>query len=120
RETDTRATWGSPSVSADGRFVAFHSYSTNLIASDNNGSVLDVFVTDMDPLAVTPVSLISVSGAGDQSDADRQDASISADGRFVAFASSATNLDTNLFPTLPHIYLRDTLGGTTTFISKNT
>ena len=83
-----------PSISADGRFVAFDSYATNLVAGDTNGFE-DVFVADR---MTGAVERVSVTTAGVQGDRNSRFASISADGRYVAFESSATNLvagDTN-------------------------
>jgi Tol biopolymer transport system component len=86
----------SPSISANGRFVGFHSYSTTLIGADANGFV-DVFVRDRDAATTRRVS---VSSAGTEGDANSFGPSISANGRFVAFYSSASTLvggDTNGF-----------------------
>ena len=82
------------SISADGRFVAFDSSATNLVAGDTNG-VDDVFVHDRQ---TGTTERVSVDSAGAQGNGSSHEASISADGRFVAFGSSATNLvagDTN-------------------------
>ena len=82
------------SMSADGRFVAFYSEARNLVPNDNNNQT-DVFVRD---LATGTTELISVSTAGVQGNDVSFDPSISADGRFVAFASEAKTLvagDTN-------------------------
>ncbi len=84
----------SPSISADGRYVAYQSNDPTFIAGDTNGKY-DVFVTDH-LLGIT--ERISVSGLGAQSDGDSTAASISADGRLVTFVSTASNLvpgDTN-------------------------
>ncbi len=92
----TEGDGGSPlsSLSADGRFVAFHSYASNLVGGDTNGD-FDVFVHDRHTGATTRVSVASDGTEGnDWSEVP----SISADGRFVAFRSSASNLvggDTN-------------------------
>jgi Tol biopolymer transport system component len=83
-----------PSISADGRFVAFESSATDLVANDTNGTN-DVFVHDRQTGATERVS---VDSNGGQADSSSSEASISADGRFVAFQSAATNLvdgDTN-------------------------
>ena len=83
-----------PSVSADGRYIAFESYATNLVPGDTNG-VANVFVRDLQTSATTQVS---VDSAGLQGNGDSLFASITADGRYVAFHSLATNLvagDTN-------------------------
>lgn len=83
-----------PSISADGRFVAFGSDSSNLIAGDTN-RVSDVFVHDRSAHTTRRVSVRSTGAQGNQSS---YSPSISANGRMIAFTSSATNLvgsDTN-------------------------
>jgi len=77
-----------PSISADGRFVAFESNASNLVAGDNN-SVLDIFVFDRQTRGIERVS---VSSAGAEGNGDSKFPSISADGRFVAFYSRASSL----------------------------
>jgi Tol biopolymer transport system component len=85
----------SPALSEDGRFVAFGSYSNNLVADDANG-LPDIFVKDRQSGAVEQVSL-----AADGTQADGEsfwNPALSHDGRYVAFWSEATNLvpgDTN-------------------------
>jgi Tol biopolymer transport system component len=78
-----------PAISADGRHVAFSSHANNLTLDDNNGSIQDVFAHDRQSGAT---QLISVSSAGDGGDAGSEFPSISGDGRYVAFHSSATTL----------------------------
>jgi Tol biopolymer transport system component len=88
-----------PSISADGRFVAFHSDASNLVPGDTNtcaslpnippGECPDVFVHDLQTGQTTRVS---VASDGTQGDDQSFRAAISADGRFVAFVSSASNL----------------------------
>jgi Tol biopolymer transport system component len=83
-----------PVISADGRFVAFHSAASNLVGGDTNG-VVDIFVRDR---STGRTSRVSVSSAGEEANGESDTSSISADGRFVAFLSHATNLvggDTN-------------------------
>src|SRR5262245_39102687 len=77
-----------PSISADGRFVAFTSLASNLVEGDTNDRY-DVFVCDR---ASGTTRRVSVSSSGDQANADSAEASISADGRFVAFHGLASNL----------------------------
>lgn len=82
------------SISSDGRYVAFDSLATNLVPGDTNHAN-DVFVRDR---LADLTTRVSVSSARRQGNGDSSTASISADGRHVAFASSATNLvagDTN-------------------------
>jgi Tol biopolymer transport system component/Leucine-rich repeat (LRR) protein len=81
--------YNSNSISADGRFIAFSSDSDNLVPDDNNYSE-DVFVHDRET-GVT--ERVSVSSTGEEADyGDSSSASISADGRYVIFHSSASNL----------------------------
>ena len=74
------------SVSADGRFVAFDSCASNLVAGDTNG-VSDVFVLDRNTGTVTRVS---VSSAEAQANGPSFSSAISPNGQFVAFLSQAT------------------------------
>jgi Tol biopolymer transport system component len=82
---------GSPSISADGRYVAFDSTSTNLLGAGalGNGGTGDIYVHDRQT-GVT--SRRSLGEGGDEGDGGSGPASISDDGRVVAFASSAENL----------------------------
>jgi CSLREA domain-containing protein len=83
-----------PSISADGRYIAFESDANNLVAGDTNG-VYDVFVYDTQ---TNNIRRVSVNSNGDQSNSDSFGASISADGRYIVFESDASNLvvgDTN-------------------------
>jgi len=75
-------------VSADGRFVSFISNASGFVSGDTNGC-LDVFVHDR----VTGATVcVSVDSSGVQGDGPSVSGVLSADGRFVAFASDATNL----------------------------
>jgi Tol biopolymer transport system component len=101
------------SISADGRYVAFISYASNLVAGDTNGT-WDVFVRDT---AKGKTIRVSVSSAGAEANDESFLPSISADGRYVAFHSFASNLvagDTNA---LPDVFVRDILKGRTTRVS---
>ena len=83
-----------PSISADGRYVAFHSYSANLVGGDTNNEY-DVFVHDRQSGVTERVSIATGGGQGDGSSSDP---AISADGRYVVFNSHSTNFvsgDTN-------------------------
>ena len=102
-----------PSISADGRFVAFTSDATNLVAGDTNGH-WDVFVRDRQN---GTVELVSLSSSGAQGNGDSYKAVISPDARFVAFESFASNLvpgDTN---GRWDVFLRDRQNGTTELVS---
>jgi len=97
-------------ISADGRFVAFESDATNLVAGDTNG-LTDIFVHD---LVARTTTRVSVDSLGRQANGPSFNPSISSDGRFVAFESSATNLVTGDTNGLPDIFVRDLLTGKTT------
>jgi Tol biopolymer transport system component len=102
-----------PSISADGRFVAFYSAASNLVPDDTNGH-WDVFVRDRQTGETTRAS---VSSNGEQGYGGSFDPSISADGRYVAFWSLADNLvpgDTNQ---KADIFVRDRVSGETTRVS---
>ncbi len=103
----------SPSISADGRFVAFDSDATNLVAGDTNGQP-DVFVRD---LVLGTTLRASVTSAGAQGDQSSLLPSICDDGRYVAFQSWSTNLvpgDTN---GAVDVFLHDFLSGVTQRVS---
>ena len=78
-----------PDISADGRFIAFHSLASNLVPYDNNMDS-DIFIYDRQTSVTTRVSITS---NGSQAAGGSYNPAISADGRFVAFASIAGNLD---------------------------
>jgi flagellin-like hook-associated protein FlgL len=81
-------------ISADGRYVAFSSWASTLVAGDTNGQQ-DAFIKD----TLTGVTTrVSTSSAGVEGNANSNVSAISADGRYVAFDSYSTNLvagDTN-------------------------
>src|SRR4026208_1025382 len=81
-----------PVVSANGRFVAFESFSFNIVPDGSNGRK-DIFHRDLQTGVTTLISL-NVSGTGG-GNGDSQNPAISADGRYVAFESSADNLVAN-------------------------
>ncbi|MEM9035364.1 MAG: hypothetical protein AAGD18_12295 [Actinomycetota bacterium] len=105
---------GGAAVSADGRFVAFHSRSSNLVSGDFAGHD-DVFVLDR---LTSTMSLVSRSTSGTPGDADSLNPAISDDGRFIAFQSDATDLvvgDTN---DETDVFVHDRITGTTTRVSQ--
>lgn len=93
----------SPSISADGRYVAFESDADNLVMYDTNG-MRDVFVRDRQTLITRRVS---VNSSGTQGNGYSYDPSISADGRFVAFESQASNLVLGDSNEMPDVFVRD-------------
>jgi uncharacterized repeat protein (TIGR01451 family) len=106
---------GYPAISADGRFVAFPSDATNLVRGDTNNAT-DVFVRDR---LTGTTERVSVSGSGAQSDGFSEGPAISADGRFVAFHSSASNLSPGDDNFSDDVFVRDRLNGTTEIVSVN-
>ncbi len=102
-----------PSISADGRYVAFNSSATNLVSDDTNERG-DIFVHDRQSGETVRVS---VDSDGTQANGSSTNPSISADGRYVAFESAATNLvdgdDNNTWDTFVH----DLQTGDTTLVS---
>ncbi|MCF4164868.1 hypothetical protein L2U69_04345 [Zavarzinia compransoris] len=104
-----------PAISADGRYVAFHSGAADLVADDTNNQS-DVFLRDRQTGTTTRVS---VSGDGSQAGTGGALPSLSADGRYVAFVSSASNLaggDTN---GVADVFVHDTVAGTTVRVSTD-
>jgi Tol biopolymer transport system component len=103
-------------ISADGRYVAFASDASNLVDGDMNGQT-DVFVRN---LAAGTTTRVSVSSSGAEGNATSGTPAISADGRYVAFASLASNLiagDTNGYS---DVFVRDRITGTTARVSSST
>jgi Tol biopolymer transport system component len=107
-----------PVISGDGRYVAFQSFASNLVAGDNSGR--DIFVRDTQ---TGTTERVSVAADGSQPNSESFEPAISPDGRYVAFWSLASNLvagDTNGNPDLfanADLFLRDRQTGTTERIS---
>lgn len=83
-----------PSISADGRYIAFSSAASNLVPDDTNGKT-DIFVRD---LKANTLIRVSAHSKGAEANDHCYFPDISADGRFVVYKSAATNLvedDTN-------------------------
>ena len=106
-----------PAISHNGRFVAFFSASTNLVPNDHNGTD-DIFVRDRKLGETTRVSVSSTGEEGNNSSLFYP--SISANGRFVAFTSYASNLvagDENGHA--EDVFVRDRKRGVTTRIRES-
>jgi Tol biopolymer transport system component len=104
---------GAPSISADGRYVAFESDATNLVAGDTNG-FSDIFVHD---LQLGTTTLVSVDSTGAEGDNNSNFSSISDDGRYVAFQSDATNLVADDNNGSTDVFVHDLQTGATTLVS---
>ncbi len=104
-----------PSISADGRLVAFTSAASNLVANDTN-DVSDVFVHDRQ---VGTTWRCSVKGINEQLEGYSFRPEISANGEFVAFLSSAPGIvpvDNN---GTTDVFVRDLIRGVTELVSVN-
>ncbi|HEY5602770.1 MAG TPA: hypothetical protein VIM41_06645 [Gammaproteobacteria bacterium] len=105
-----------PSISNDGRFIAFTSLASNLVAGDTNARP-DMFRRDVTSNITIRVSVRNAGGQGNNTSFRDPGPSISGDGRYVLFTSNATNLvagDTNGSPDL---FVRDVTGATTRRVS---
>jgi HYR domain len=102
-----------PAISADGRFVAFGSTASNLVADDTNGAN-DIFVHDRQTGDTTRVT---VNSAGVQANSSSVGPAISADGRFVAFGSTASNLVADDTNGTTDVFVRDRQAGETKRLS---
>ncbi|MGH8990174.1 MAG: DUF6531 domain-containing protein, partial [Acidimicrobiia bacterium] len=110
-QADTSSFW--PSLSDDGRYVAFESGATNLVAGDTNGT-FDIFVHDR---VAGGTARVNVASDGSQSSTAADYPSISGDGRYVTFYSTATDLvadDTNGYR---DAFVHDAVTGTTERLS---
>ena len=108
---------GAPSISADGRLVAFESDADNLSPEDDD-AVTNIFVRDLDTGTTTLVSRRSATLAVPPARDDSRSPSISADGRFVAFESDADNLSPEDDNAVTNIFVRDLQAQTTTLVSR--
>ena len=107
-----------PSMSADGRYVAYVSAASNIVPAQDNNGIEDVFVYDR---VTGTTRLVSQSSEGQIGNGASSQPSISPDGRYVAFVSWATNFQAEDNPTnasgqtinARDIFLRDVLAGTT-------
>lgn len=102
-----------PAISGNGRFVAFTSTASNLVPGDTNDAI-DVFLHDRD---AHETSRVSLSSSGMQGHNGSSEPSISEDGRFVAFGSSAGNLVSSDTNHVRDVFVRDTQTQETTRIS---
>ncbi len=107
---------GEPSISADGRYVTFHSFASNLVPGDTNGTY-DCFLRDRQTGTTERISLDS---SGTQGNGPSEYPAISADGRYAAFVSGASNLVPGGPPLSAQIYVRDRQTGTTERVSLST
>jgi Tol biopolymer transport system component len=103
-----------PAISANGRYVVFHSADSNLVRGDTN-RVFDIFVHDRRTHRTTRISVGSSGAQANQESLGA--ASVSSDGRYVAFTSLASNLVAGDANEITDVFLRDLRAGTTTLAS---
>src|SRR2546426_918376 len=106
----------SPLISADGRYVAFVSAASDLVANDTNAA-LDVFVRDLQAGTIALASVRADGTTGGNGDSDSP--ALSPDGRWLAFSSKATNLVAGVTNNQGEIYARDLVAGATAWASIN-
>ena len=104
---------GTPTMSADGRFVVFDSVATNLVSGDSNNAS-DVFLRD---LVSNITTRVSVKGSNNQLNGPSQRAVVSADGTYVAFSSDSTNAVSGDNNSSKDIFVRDRSSNSTTRVS---
>ncbi len=99
--------WSSkPAISTDGRYIVFESWADNLVAGDTN-SANDIFIYDRQAGAPSRVSLSDAGAQADGNSGGWGRSSVSADGRYVAFVSSATNLVNGDTEGFNDVFVRD-------------
>lgn len=121
---------GHAAISADGRYVAFQSTSSQLVSDDTNGSA-DIFVYDRIDASIKRVSVTSDGTEACACSCAWPDTcngceyhwvnshpSISADGRYIAFTSFSYNFVDGDVPDTPDVFVHDQITGTTTIISR--
>jgi Tol biopolymer transport system component/ribosomal protein L24E len=107
----------SPSVSADGRFISFDSDATNFDPADG-GADTDVYIKNLETGALEQVSKRADGGQASGGTTTGGDSTISADGRFVAFWSDATNLVPNDTKGVRDVFVRDRVANTVTRVTS--
>jgi Tol biopolymer transport system component len=105
-----------PSISADGRYLAFVSDASDLVAGDANGST-DVFVHDRQS---DSTERVSVNAGGGDPNGESYGAAISADGRHVAFQSAAGDLVADDANSFIDVFVRDRESNATERVSLDT
>jgi Tol biopolymer transport system component len=111
--TQANGSSSDPSISRDGRYIAFSSLASNLVADDTNEQE-DVFVHD---LITRETTRVSVSSEQAQADRGASEPHISADGRYVAFVAHARNLVPDDNNGVADILVHDRATGETTRVS---
>lgn len=119
---NSAGTWGDRDsdyamISADGNTVVFTSTATNLTTGVTD-AVQRIYVRNR-PGSTTLVASRANGASGTLSNGVAQGPTVSSDGRYVAFVSSATNIATGVTGTNDHIYVRDLTGNTTALMDRS-
>ena len=104
-----------PLISGDGKYIAFTSYSTDLVSAIDTNGKQDVFVRE---IATLTTSLVSGNNSGAFGNDGSSDPAISGDGKRISFASSATNLVANDTNGKRDVFVRDLTASTTSLVSR--
>jgi len=105
------------SISAEGRFAAFHSYASNLVPEGDTNGYLDVYVRDLVNNVTIRASVNTTGGEPNCDSRAKVGLSLSADGHYVVFQSCASDLVPNDHNGVYDIFVRDLVAGTTTRVS---
>lgn len=106
-----------PALSADGRYVTFTSFATNLDSADTDDTS-DVFVRDLRTDTTTLVSRADGPNGG-KGNANAFSPAISGDGQHISFESFATNLDANDVDDVQDVFVRDLQANTTVLVTQS-
>jgi hypothetical protein len=100
-------------ISADGRYVVYRSFASNLVSGDTNGT-FDIFLFDR---TTSTNTLVSVSSSGTQADRASDGAVISGDGKQIFFITDATNLVSGDTNGIQDLFVRNTQTNQTSRLS---
>lgn len=107
---------GYPSISDDGRYVAYHSNASDLVPDDPDNDLTDIFLWDR---ATDTNVWVSRSSSGGSLDREAEVPTVSGNGRYVFYSSSATNITGNANPNhLGAIYRWDRVTGETVQVAS--
>lgn len=104
---------GDLDMSGDGRYVVFSTTAADVVAGDTNGT-FDVFLRDT---VLDTTELISMASSGSVANGESRYPRVTEDGRYVVFASGATDLVTGDINSAPDVFRYDRTTGTMTLIS---
>lgn len=115
--TGTEAnSWSStPRISADGKFVVFHSAATNLVSVSTGGNN-QVYVRNLD---TNVTSLASATSTGAAANNSSLYGDVTADGSSVVFQSTASNLVAGVYPSVTQVFMKDMISGDVSLLSKS-